>query len=142
NKRIIIEDDKTLLDSKPLNTVEEGSLIRYISKIPKISLYTKNMSNSISGKYKNVLDLAIRNFIRALLNNELNLNNDLFKSYKEIVNYIKCYDTTISINEHKISLLKRRGNFCKVPKRPESVSFVEYVKIRFPNFNDEGFFTS
>jgi hypothetical protein len=49
NKRFIIEEDgKTLLDSKPLNTIEKGSLLRYISKLPKVNLYSRNVSNSNS----------------------------------------------------------------------------------------------
>ena len=54
--------------------------------------------------------------------------------------YIKDYDKSISIIENVISQLKRRVSFSKVPKRVESLSFVEYIKIKFPNFNDEGFF--
>jgi hypothetical protein len=141
NKRIIIEKEgETLLDSKPLNTVEEGSLIRFMGKLPKTNLYSKNMSNHTSGKYKNVLDMTIRNFIRALMLNKLNLEADKFCSYKDIVNYIKSYDADVSINENIISQLKRRGNFSKVIKRTESVSFVNFVKIKFPNFVEDEFF--
>jgi len=141
NKRIIIDKEgETLLDSKPLNSVDEGSLLRYISKVPKTNLYTKNMSNGTSGKYKNVLDLTIRNFIRALMHDKLNLESSKFDSYKEIVSYIKSYDANVLINENIISQLKRRGNFSKVIKRNESESFVNYIKKKFPDFDENGFF--
>jgi hypothetical protein len=140
---MIIEDENsTLLDSKPLNTVEEGSLIRYISKLPKVNLYSKNINNQTSGKYANKLDLAVRNFIRALVKNELNLNSDSFDCYKDIVAYIKNYNSNISISENIISQLKRRGSFCKVPRNTETLLFVDYIKIKFPNFDYEGFFVN
>ena len=141
NKRVIIDKEgETLLDSRPLNNIDEGSFLRYISKLPKTNLYTKNMSNSTSGKYKNVLDLTVRNFIRALMHDKLNLDSSEFNSYKEIVSYIKCFDTNILINENIISQLKRRGNFSKVIRRSESEAFVGYIKNKFPKFNENEFF--
>jgi len=141
NKRFIIEEKgKTLLDSRPLNTIDEGSLLRYISKLPKVSLYSINISNPNSGKYKNKQDLMVRNFIRALLNNMFNLNSDYFKNYAEIIEYLKEFDKSISISENSISQLKRRGFFTKVPRNAESELFVDYIKIKFPNFEEKEWF--
>lgn len=145
NKRMIQDigvDNKTLYDSKPLITVDEGSLLRSIGKLPKTSLYAKNLSNNTSGKYKNKRDIMVRNFVRALLNNMFNLRIDEFKSYKEIVNFLKDYDDDIYLTENIISQLKRRGNFCKVPKTVDWLIFVNHVKSKFPGFAEDEFFIS
>lgn len=141
NKRFIIEDiNKTLLESKPLNTVQEGDLLRYISKLPKTSFYAKNMSVSKSLVYKNKLDVAIRNFIKALFKNELNLNSNAFECYGDIIKYLKDFDKEFSITENSISQLKRRGDFIKVPRTNDTELFAEYVKFKFEFFNDKDFF--
>lgn len=143
NKRVIIEKEgETLLDSRPLKSVDEGKLLRYIGKLPKTSLYSRNMSNSISGKYKTRFELVIRNFLKALLKNELNLDCTVFKRYKDIVDYLKEYDGNIKVNENSMSQLKRRSNFVKVPRTPEGEAFVEFVKLKFPNFDEKGFYKS
>lgn len=141
NKRFIIEDNqKTLLDSRPLNTIHEGSLLRYISKLPKTTFYAKNMSSSKSLVYKSKIDVAVRNFIKALFKNELNLNCNAFNCYSDIITYLKDFDKGISITENSISQLKRRGDFIKVPKTKETILFAEYIKIKFTLFNDTEFF--
>lgn len=141
NKRFIINDkSKTLLDSRPLHSVNEGALLRYISKLPKMAQYTRNMSNSVSGKYKSKLELIVRNFLKALLKNNLNLKLEEFNSYKDIINYLKNFNNKISINENSIAQLKRRGSFCKVERTLESESFVKYIKLKFPNFNELQFY--
>jgi hypothetical protein len=141
NKRFIIEDDnKTLLDSRHLNTIAEGSLLRFISKLPKTSLYSKNMSNPVSGKYKSKIELYVRNFIKALLNNMLGLDSNVFQTYDEIIMYLKDFDSKISISANSITQLKRRGSFNKVPRNPEGLLFVDYIKIKFPKFESDEFF--
>lgn len=141
NKRIIIDDiNSNLLDSRPLNNVDEGMLVRYISNLPKTYLYSRNIQ-SVSAKYKSKDELIIRNFIKALLNNNLNLEKDSFNNYREIVDYIKDFKPEYNISENYISQLKRRGNFVKVPRNEFGELFVDYVKIRFPNFDSDGLFT-
>ena len=141
NKRIIEEktDRTDLLDSKPLPTSDLGSLLRYIGKLPKTVMYTKNLSNSLSGRYKRDIDLASRNFVRALLNNELNLDKSNFKNYSQIVEYLKDYNDQISINENSIALLKRRSYLVKIPKTEASKAFIAFIKQRFPNFDEDNF---
>jgi hypothetical protein len=152
NKRIILDnseksDKDMLLDSRPLNKVEEGMLVRYISNLPKSVKYSKNIQN-ISSRYKSKKEVLFRNFLKALLNDELNLNSNLFKNYRDIVDYIKDYDSSYSISENYIAQLKRRGNFVKVPynvgKKSKDLfieGFITYVLIKFPDFNKDGLFT-
>jgi hypothetical protein len=117
NKRIIIDNDpnQTLYDSKPLTNVGEGDLIRYIAKLPKSKQYVKTSCFLSGNSYKNKKDLIIRNFIKALVNNKLNLDYNNFSCYKDIVDYIKLFDKDITISENYISQLKRRGNIVKTP---------------------------
>jgi hypothetical protein len=140
NKRIILDNvNSDLLDSRPLNNVDEGMLIRYISKMPKTVVYSKNI-NSVSSKYKSKGEMIVRNFIKALLSDELNLNKDSFNNYKEIVDYIKEFNNVYSISENYISQLKRRGNYVRIPRTDEGELFVEYVRNRFPDFDSDGLF--
>lgn len=141
NKRVIIDvKDKTLLDSRPLDGIEEGELLRLISKLPKTSQYTRNMSNLASGKYKSKLELVIRNFLKALLKNELNLKIELFKNYSEVIRFIKTYNSDFAVTEDVLSQLKRRGKFNKVRRTADSELFVDYIKTKFPNFDEVGFY--
>jgi hypothetical protein len=80
------------------------------------------------------------NFIKALLNNKLNLNKKEFKKYDEIINYLEKYNGEKIFTRHYISQLKNTGgNFEKIPLTPESKEFINYVKHRFPNFNESKF---
>jgi len=140
NKRLIQDSvNSDLYDSRPLKDVDEGMLIRYISKLPKTIMYSKNV-NSVRCRYKSKGELIVRNFIKALLMNELNLNKDSFKSYKEIVDYIKEFNKEFNISENYISQLKRRGNYVKIPRTDEGILFVDYVRIRFPDFEGNKLF--
>ena len=145
NKRFIVDsnndDDEvvTLLSSKPLSTVDDGRVLRTVSAYSKNSLYSRTVG-SMSKRYKNVEEIAIRNFVKALLTNELNLSVSKFSGYSDIVSYIQGYGYTLSVNY--ISQLKRRGNFVKVPKTVETINFAEYVKIKFPKFDTGRFFIS
>lgn len=147
NKRFIIDEiegkrldpTETLLDSKPLEKVEEGRLLRYVSNLPKSVAYAKTTSIRMGNKYHKTNELVYRNFVKALLNNELNLDLNQFKNYKEIVEFVKIYWPDSKISTNYIAQLKRRGNYVKVPRNDFSLGFVDYVKERFPNFDSENF---
>lgn len=131
-----------LSDTRPLIDVEEGRLLRSISKLPKTVKYSRNL-NTFSGKYKNKQDLLIRNFIKALLNNELNLNREEFKTYKDIVDFINNgFDKKdkIFITENYIAQLKRRGNYVKIPRDNDYDNFIEHVKNTFKDFEVDKLF--
>jgi len=139
NKRIIIENkNETLLDSKPLKSIYEGEILRYISKLPNTTVYSE-FTPSVGTSYKNEKDMIVRNFIKALLNNKLNLDSGYFSNYKEIVSFVRGYDPDSKINAVYISQLKRRGNFVVIPKSKESDKFFDYVKATFPLFDYDNF---
>lgn len=135
NKRIILDSNNTLLDSAPLRQADIGELLRYIGNLPKTKQYSRNSSSANLNKYNNSIELISRNFVKALLNNQLGLDLKSFENYKHIVSYLRKYDNDIKISENYISQLKRRGSFVKVPWSIENEKFVNYVKLKFPNFD-------
>jgi hypothetical protein len=149
NKRIIIDskidpnlkDSKNILDSKPVSTAELSNLFRYLSNYSKDGIYSKSLGSSYSNKYKNLSEIIIRNFLKALLNNELNLKYKYFKNYDGIIKFIMHFKPIhkINITENYLAQLKRRGNFVRVPPSSELDRFIEYVKKTFPDFDDKGF---
>lgn len=139
NKRLIIDskDPNTkLLDSKPLSKSDIGELLRYIGNLPKSKQYSLN-SGSTNNKYNSNIELISRNFLKALLKNELGLDINKFSNYKEIVMFLRNYSDDINISENYISQLKRRGNYVKIPWSIEAEKFVNYVKVKFPNFESD-----
>ena len=92
--------------------------------------------------YKNVLDISVRNFIRSLLKNSLNLDVSVFKNYQEIADFVNSFDGgSIKINPNIISQLKRRSAKPKKLYRDSiSEAFVDFVSLKFPNFDSEKFF--
>ena len=139
NKRLIIDskDPNTkLLDSKPLSKSDIGELLRYIGNLPKSKQYSLN-SGSTNNKYNSNIELISRNFLKALLKNELGLDINKFSNYKEIVMFLRNYSDDINISENYISQLKRRGKYVKIPWSIEAEKFVNYVKVKFPNFESD-----
>lgn len=93
---------------------------------------------------KDYTNLAIRNFIKGLLSipPKYNLVND-FKSYSEIIDFIKNYKRKIRISKSSLSNLKNRRMVIKaVPRTKETERFTEYVKTRYKNFDDKTFFAT
>jgi hypothetical protein len=151
NKRLIIipkgyEDtvdfSNILLDSIPVPNKEFSKTLRFLSKFNKQSIYSKGTSTSSGNKYKSYIDLAVRNFLRGLLSNPplYNLNNVLM-SYSELIEFVHGYDDKIKISKSSISNLKGRKMIIKtVPRTKETMKFIDYVKIKFPEFDDVSFF--
>lgn len=135
NKRMIVDSNNTLLDSIPLNKADIGELLRYIGNLPKTKQYSRNSSSVNLNKYSYNIELIARNFVKALLNNQLGLDINSFENYKHIVSYLSKYSNDIKISENYISQLKRRGSYVKVPWSIENEKFVNYVKLKFPNFD-------
>ena len=150
NKRVIIDNkidstldpnSKNILDSKPFTTAELSNLFRFLSNYSKDGIYSKSLGSSFNNNYKNQSEIIIRNFLKALLNNELNLNYKHFKNYDSIINFIIQFkpENNFKITPNYLAQLKRRGNFIKIPPSPELDRFIDYVKKTFPNFDDKGF---
>jgi len=73
NKRLIIipkgyentiDFSNILLDSIPVPNKEFSKTLRFLSKFHKQSIYSKGTSSSSGNRYKNYIELAIRNFIK------------------------------------------------------------------------------
>lgn len=128
-------------DSNPLADIKEGILLRYLVKRPYFKKYQKRLSTKVfKNQYKNVLEIMVRNFIRCLLTNSMNLINE-FKDYNEIIEYINSYDKSIKLTPNIIAQLKRR------PSKPKKLyyddvvnNFIDYVLIKFPDFDKDKFF--
>lgn len=117
NRRRIVESKRNLfgpklLDSAPLNDIEEGLYLRGVSKFFTSVSYNKNSKGAGSKTYKTALDSAILTFIKGLIAKEpmfglLEHQEDL-SDYKDIVKFIKDFDPTKSISVSSISHLKHR----------------------------------
>jgi len=151
NKRVINLPenlkDKTdfsdiLLDSEPVVNVNQAINMRNFARFYKNSHYNKYLTKPGGTKYKKLNELAIRNFVKGLLSNppKFNLDNK-FSSYGEIIDYIREFDNTYKMTKSGLSKLKGRKIIVKtVPKTDETLTFVNYVKIKFPNFDTDEFF--
>lgn len=135
-----------MLDSKPLVVASDATILRTISRIGKGSIYHKNTSipNTLS-KYNNQDAVCVRVFLKALFSNSLNTDASVFKSYSDILEFIKGFDDGIKLNTNVISIIKHRyakSEFTKfqVYKNEYSLNFVAYLKIKFPDFNESDFF--
>lgn len=108
----------------------------------KYSRSLSQLHRKQNNKYKDYTDLAIRNFIKGLFSTppKYNLIND-FKNYSEIVDFIKDYKRNARISRHSVYKLKSRRIVIKpVPRTKETELFIEYVKTRYKNFDDNSFF--
>ena len=136
-----IDYSNILLDSNPLKDLDEGKLYRFYGNLNKTTIYEKKASNKVSNVYKSYLDLAIRNFLKGLMNNSYNLKRDLFENYKDIIDYIHQYKPTYKLTPNILAQMKRKGVIKRpVLKNNETLDFVEYIKIKFPNFDEDLFF--
>ena len=138
NKRRIESDsENTLKDSLPLNDTQEGLIYRKLSLSGSKSIYLKNLSQKTVKKYKSYLELGIRNFVKALFNNDLNLDSGAFSNYNELITFInqfKYKGSKYRLTANNIAVLKRRKHSrVSLPETPEVVSFSLYIKERFPN---------
>lgn len=140
-----VEDiTSTLLSSQPLRSTLHCSTLRSLSKIHKVKVYNRESSQVSSNQYRNKLELAIRNFVKGLLAVPVryNLPADEFKTYAEIIKFVDGHRKS-KLTEGAISKLKNRKQVYKiVPRTQETLAFAEYVKIRFPQFDVDSFFSN
>jgi len=142
NRRIIQQDGGTLFDSLPVTNYEMCKKLRFLGSLSKTKHYYKYDSTSKSYKYRNTKSIAIRSFIRGLLASppKFNLCND-FTSYQEIIDFIRVYDPSFKITKAMISNLKNRNPIPQlVPRDDETLAFVEYIKGRYPLFDESSYF--
>ena len=64
-----------------------------------------------------------------------------FEDYSSLIYFVKNYKHDFKISKSSISNLKNRNNLVKsVPRTIETMAFIEYVKMKFPEFDSEAFF--
>jgi hypothetical protein len=148
NRREIIEDSNTLLDSKPLKSTSQAQELRELVKITDEKIYNKVLTKRGNKTYKNVLDTAVRTFIKGLLLDKplfgLDVYKDRFKSYKDIINFVKdCGATSIRLSYSSLSHLKNRKIAIKLVDRTDEIEeFVKILKTKLPLFKEEEFYKS
>lgn len=151
NRRVIIDEGREdfdvsniLLDSKPVRDVKHCKNLRAISKLHKNKVYNKYTSGVSQSVYKNYTDLAIRNFIKALISEppKFNLNRNELDDYRKIIDFIKGFNQKTRVSKQSISNLKNRSLIIKtVPRTKDTESFIKYIKTKFENFDEKAFFS-
>lgn len=134
-------DSYVLLDSRPVKNVTESSNFRYLMKLSRNSNYNKETSGSGDNNYKGTKDKFVRSFLKGLLHTppKFNLNND-FSSYADIITYLQEFDPTIKLTKSGISRLKNRKMiFRTVPRNVESLKFVDFIRLKYPDFDVDAF---
>ena len=155
NRRLIVEPEKPadfdnfnncLLDSKPVRNVNEALNLRFISKISKAGLYSKQTrGGGVSNTYKTYEDLAVRNFLKGLLADppKFNLNRDDLNSQKKILEFLESYHPSIKYTLSGLSNLRNRPiKWKSVPQTPQTDAFINYVKAKFKEFDVTAFYRS
>jgi hypothetical protein len=145
NKRILNSTDfcTGLIDSTPLPSVKHGENLRYMSKLPKLKQYSKFSGSISDNKYKNMVDIGIRNFIKGLLTTTplFNLHQGDIGGYQEIIDFVKGFDSSTKLTPNSLAKLKGRDISVKsIPRLKEIELFVNYIKTTYPQFNENLFF--
>lgn len=147
NKRLLVaspgEIEEQLLDSKPLMHIKHGENLRFISKLTKISQYSKFSSSGVTSRYKKSDELAITNFIKALVSEPplFKLHRVGLEKYSDIIDYLKAFNPSINISKNRIAYLKSKSvNWRSVPRISKSDEFIKYIKLKFKDFDENSFF--
>lgn len=152
NRRLIVDSDSDscnkFLDSKPLDIAEHAGVLRLKGQISKTSVYNKYSSTATGlKKYKRTNEICIRSFLKALFTPALGVSYVDFEKYAGVIDFIKGFDDSISVNAIVLATIKsriRHYSFTKnqVPRNTYSENFVDYVKTKYPDFVEKDFFKS
>lgn len=147
NRRVIQESPdfhEGMLDSKPVTKASDALIMRDIGKIGKNSVFHKNTSiaNKVS-KYSSYAEVCERVFLKWIFCDSHNSN--VFRSHSEILEFFRSYNKNTKVNLNTIGIIKHRYSntrFTKhqVFKDENSLKFVNYIKTKFPEFNEVDFF--
>ena len=133
-----------LIDSQPLKNVEHCKNLRYIGSVHKKKLYGKYTNSGNKGqKYRGVQEIAVRNFLKGLLATPplFNLNPAVFLSDLDILDFIQAFNKSYKYSEDTLARYKHRDvKVLKMLKSKESDVFVQYVKTKFVDFDEESFY--
>lgn len=145
NRRSIIESSEDILNTKPWKNVNEYEKIRFLTNLIEKPVYKKGFLESQSKKYHTYIETGVRGFIKAILSkdNRYGIPKDAFKSYQDIIDFIKGYEPAreVKLSLSSLSKLKNRNAITRtVPRIPVNEAFINYVKQTFINFDDDRFF--
>ena len=153
NRRRILADNNEmdfsaqLLDSVPLERLEDAKVYRAISEILSKRIFSQYITRSSDKSCKTILESAVRCFIKGLLAEKpmfgLEKYKNRFETYNEIIKYLKSFEKikTMSLTTKSISKLKNRKMILKPVKRTKDVEeFVDFIKIELKDFNEVEFF--
>ena len=142
---ILNKDVYSLKDSKPLKNSVTCFNIRSIANKFRFNEYNQRTSFNSNKKYKNYKDIAVKSFIKGILSSPSKYPDISFVlvSYDKIIEFVKAFDPKYKISKSSLSHLKNRKLVNKqVPKNDDTILFVEYVKSKYPNFDEKLFFTN
>lgn len=150
NKRVLIIPENlknlndlsnTLLDSSPVEVPKVALNLRFLSKLHKTRVYNRYTTKAGTSVYKSFKELAVRNFIKISLTNPIDFNLTPFENYSSLIEFIKGYDPMYRVTKSSLSHLKNRKLILKsVPKTNETLAFIAYVLVKFPDFKVNDFF--
>jgi hypothetical protein len=152
NRRKIITKENNLdlsaqlLDSEPLGELEDAKIYRSISNLLSKRIYSQFITRTSDKSCKTILESAVRSFIKGLLAEKpmfgLDRHKDEFKTYKEIISFLKSYEKIgkMTLTPNSISKLKSRNQILKPVKITTEVEeFIKFIKSRLKYFKDEDF---
>jgi hypothetical protein len=136
---------EVLIDSKPLENINQGRNLRYLSKIVKTKLYGKYTNGGQKQrKYRSSAEIVERNFLKGLLSKPplFNLHRQELKKYKDIINWLQQYNLKTKVTEDSLAYLQSKVEVkvMKVERTKECENFIRFVKERFKDFDVEEFF--
>jgi hypothetical protein len=150
NRRIIKEKEivdlsNILLDSSPFTDLEECKNLRSLKKLIKSIDFNKiPLASFNSKKHRTIIEAAARTFIKGLLAEEVmyGLDKSKLPTYDDIIEFIHGFEYTekMPLTKSGISHLKNRKSIIKtIPVTKETLKFVEYIKLKFPDFEPNKF---
>lgn len=132
-----------LVDSQPLQSIKHGRGLRFICALRKKSTYSKFTASKENTVYKNDGEIAIRKFLKSALSVPplFNIPSSSFESNRDLLAFVKAYNTEIKISVEVLSRYKRRGvKIGKIKRTKDAMKFTSYVKTRFPSFDEDQFY--
>lgn len=148
NNRIILDEVEKggLLNSRPVESVEEALTLRRFSRLTRSSSYQKNTSVRSINKYTSNLEIGIRAFLKDALTGQNGIDMSYFTGYRDLIDYIhkfvfsSGYKLKRALDSSYLSQLKMRSKDkvfkpYMVPRLPGITSFFDYVKERFPTYD-------
>lgn len=139
-----VDMSNILLNSKPLNNINECKTQRFLSKFPITNPFNTTNSNRAGTLYKSRLEIGVRNFIKGYYssNETYGFTGTEFRYAREIIDFIYGIESTKSLrlSLSSISKLKNRRIIQKpVPHTRENIELCAYIKKKFPHFRDDLF---